>query len=43
MFQNEKFLGFVHPCNLLEYFQSKDIDSKKKKKVKCKDVYRRPW
>ena len=45
MFQNEKFLGFVHPYNLLECFQSKDIDSKKKKKkkVKCKDVYRRPW
>ena len=29
LFQNEKFLGFEHPCNLLEYFQNKEIDSKK--------------
>ena len=32
MFQNEKFLGFVRPYNLLEYFQSKDIDSTTTKK-----------
>ena len=29
MFPNEKFLGFVHPYNLLEYFQNKEIDSNK--------------
>ena len=29
MFRNEKFLGFVHPYNLLEYFQNKEIDSNK--------------
>ena len=29
MFGNEKFLGFVHPYNLLEYFQNKEIDSNK--------------
>ena len=29
LFQNEKFLDFEHPCNLLEYFQNKEIDSKK--------------
>ena len=29
MFQNEKFLNFVHPYNLLEYFQNKEIDSNK--------------
>ena len=29
MFQNEKFLGFVHPYNLLEYFQNKKTDSNK--------------
>ena len=28
-FRNEKFLGFVHPYNLLEYFQNKMIDSNK--------------
>ena len=27
MFRNEKFLGFVHPYNLLGYFQNKEIDS----------------
>ena len=29
MFRNEKFLGFVHPYNLLEYFQNKEIDLNK--------------
>ena len=29
LFQNEKFLGFVHPYNLLEYFKNKDIDLNK--------------
>ena len=29
LFRNEKFLGFVHPYNLLEYFQNKEIDSNK--------------
>ena len=29
MFRNEKFLGFVHPNNLLEYFENKEIDSNK--------------
>ena len=29
MFPNEKFLGFVHPYNLLEYFQNKETDSNK--------------
>ena len=29
MFRNENFLGFVHPYNLLEYFQNKEIDSNK--------------
>ena len=29
LLQNEKFLGFEHPYNLLEYFQNKEIDSKK--------------
>ena len=29
MFRNEKFPGFVHPYNLLEYFQNKEIDSNK--------------
>ena len=29
MFRNEKFLGFVHPYNLLEYFQNKETDSNK--------------
>ena len=29
MFQNEKFLNFVHPYNLLEYFQNKETDSNK--------------
>ena len=29
MFRNEKFLGFMHPYNLLEYFQNKEIDSNK--------------
>ena len=29
MFRNEKFLGFLHPYNLLEYFQNKEIDSSK--------------
>ena len=27
--QNEKFLDFAHPCNLLEYFQNKESDSNK--------------
>ena len=29
MFRNEKFLGFVHPYNLLEYFQNKEMDLSK--------------
>ena len=29
MFRNENFLGFLHPYNLLEYFQNKEIDSNK--------------
>ena len=29
LLQNEKFLGFEHPYNLLEYFQNKETDSKK--------------
>ena len=29
MFRNEKFLGFAHPYNLLEYFQHKETDSHK--------------
>ena len=28
-FPNEKFPDFVHPYNLLEYFQNKEIDSNK--------------
>ena len=27
MFRNEKVSGFVHPYNLLEYLQNKEIDS----------------
>ena len=27
MLRNEKYPGFEHPYNLLEYFQTKDIDS----------------
>ena len=27
MFRNKKFPGFVHPYNLLKYFQNKEIDS----------------
>ena len=29
MFRNENFLGFLHPYNLLEYFQNNEIDSNK--------------
>ena len=29
MFQNEKCPGFVHPYNLLEYLQNKEIYSNK--------------
>ena len=29
MFRNKKSLGFVHPYNLLEYFQNKEIDLNK--------------
>ena len=29
MFRNEKFLGIVHPYNLLEYFQNKETESNK--------------
>ena len=29
MFWTEKFLGFAHSYNLLEYFQNKEIDSNK--------------
>ena len=29
MFRNERFLGIVHPYNLSEYFQNKEIESNK--------------
>ena len=29
MFRNENLLGFMHPYNILEYFQNKEIDSNK--------------
>ena len=40
-FPNEKFPDFVHPYNLLEYFQNKEIDSNKTETPVYKWIYQR--